>query len=425
VSTEPGTASGAGGGTHRAGAAELARRILAFAGLPLLSLLAPFLFLPALARLAGADAWVAVALGQSVGGFVALVAGWGYPTLAPPRVAIASESERRRMLATSMHVRVPVWLLGAAIGTAVAALLAPPTARLAAALMAAAMSLAALAPTWFWIGVGRVAPIVWLEVVPRMVAALAATGILLAGGSVLWYPVLVLVSMLVAPLVVTWRVAGAEALRVHRDDVRTVVRHHPPGVIAETAGGLYNALAVTIVTAVAPTVQAARYVAGDKVYRVGQYGVSALGNALQGWVVQAAPGRLGARLRVMIALHLGLGVTGLVLCGLLGSWVSRVVFGGEVAMDAPVAWGFGLALLGIALGTAFGRIGLISLGARRAFMFCVVGASAVGVVSLALGGAWGGGAGAAWALGGTETASALAQGVVLWVVWRSRAAVAT
>src|SRR5690606_39093593 len=80
------------------GARALARRILAFAGVPFLSLLAPFLFLPVLARLAGADAWVAIALGQSVGGFAALIGGVGYPTLAPPQVALADQERRRRIL---------------------------------------------------------------------------------------------------------------------------------------------------------------------------------------------------------------------------------------------------------------------------------------------------------------------------------------
>lgn len=405
-----------------AGAVALARRIGAFAGLPLLSLLAPFVFLPVLARLADADAWVAIALGQSVGGFAALVASLGYPTLAPPLVAVASADERRRILATSMHVRIPVWLVAALLGVIAASLLAPPNGRMEAAVMAAAMSLAALAPTWFWIGVGRVKPILWLEVVPRMAASIAATAILLLGGAVMWYPVLLVVAMAAAPVVVPWRYAGAQLRRVDRAEVRAVLRDHPPGVIAESAAGIYNALAVTIVAAVTPVAHAARYVSGDKAYRIGQYAVSALGNALQGWVVQAAPGRLGARLRVVIGLHSLLGLAGMLGFALWGPWLTRVAFTADVAIDAVTAWGFGVALLGISLGTACGRIGLISLGARKAFMVCVVVASATGSLSLVVGGVNWGAAGAAWGLGLTELASGLVQGVVLAAVWRRRAA---
>ena len=68
--------------------------------------------------------------------------------------------------------------------------------------MAAAMSLAALAPTWYWIGVGRALPILWAEVLPRTAATLGATGILLAGGGAIWYPVLLTVAMIAGPGVI-------------------------------------------------------------------------------------------------------------------------------------------------------------------------------------------------------------------------------
>lgn len=402
------------------GAAALARRITAFAGVPFLSLLAPFIFLPVLARHAGADVWVAIALGQSVGGIAALVSGLGYSTLAPPFVAVASIEERRRLLATSLHVRVPVWSVAALIAVIVAASLAPEANRAEAATMAGAMSLAGLAPTWFWIGVGRAMPILWSEVLPRMAATLAATGLLLLGAGPIWYPILLAIAMIVGPAVVYSRIASAELVDVDRDGVIGVLRQHPPALIAEIAGGAYNALAVAVVTSVAPVAQAARFVSGDKAYRFGQYSVSALGNALQGWVVEAGPARMGRRLRVVIALHLSVGVAGLVAMGVGGPWLTTALFGTDVAVGEATALGFGVAILGITLGTAFGRIGLITIGARKAFMSCVVGASIVGVTGLLVGASLWGASGAAWALGITEVLSAAAQGTVLAVLWRRR-----
>ncbi len=402
------------------GAAALARRIVAFAGVPFLSLLAPFIFLPVLARMAGADVWVAIALGQSVGGFAALVAGLGFSTLAPPIVAVASAQERRRLLATSLHLRLPVWLVAGAVGVVISATLAPEANRGEAAVMAAAMSIAALAPTWFWIGVGRALPILWTEVLPRMAATLAATGILVAGGGAIWYPVLLAIAMFAGPAVVYLRVAGSELMRVDKAEVAAVLRRHPPGAIAETAAGIYNALAVAIVTSVTPVAQAARYVSGDKAYRIGQYSVSALGNALQGWVVEAREAAIARRMRIVILLHVGLGLAGLTAFGTLGPWLTRVLFGTDVAIDRMTAFGFGVAILGITLGTAFGRIGLITIGARKAFMNCVVVASAVGAAGLVVGGSLWGAVGAAWVLGITEVFSGLAQGAVLAVLWRKR-----
>jgi hypothetical protein len=402
-------------------ARPLVRRILAFAGVPFLSLLAPFLFLPVLARLAGADAWVAIAVGQSVGGFAALVAGLGYPTLGPPQVAGSDPGRRRRIVATSLHVRLPMWLIAAPAAGIVGALLAPTSHRLEAAAMAVAMSLAALAPTWYWIGVGRALPILWFEALPRMAATLLATGILLAGGGVLWYPVLLIVAMIVGPAVVYARVAGSELARVDRGEAITVVRTHPPAVIAETAAGAYNALAVALVTGVSPVAQAARFVSGDKSYRIGQYSVSALGNALQGWVAEAVErAQLGRRLRIAVLLHAALGLVGFFMFALIGPLLTEVLFGSEVAIDRLTAVGFGLATLGIALGTACGRIGLVTLGARTTFMVCVLGASAAGVAGLLIGGGLWGAAGAAWGLGIAELASGTVQGIVLLGVWRRR-----
>lgn len=402
------------------GKGALARRILAFAGIPFLSLVAPFIFLPVLARLAGTDVWVAIALGQSVGGFVALLAGLGYPTLAPPIVAVASAKKRRRLLATSLHVRLPVWIVSSAVGAIVAAILAPETNRGEAAAMATAMSLAALAPTWFWIGVGKALPILWTEVLPRMAATLAATGILFAGGGAIWYPVLLAVAMIAGPAVVYLRIAGPELRRFNRAEVATVLRHHPPGMIAETAAGIYNALAVAVVTSVTPVAQAARYVSGDKAYRIGQYSVSALGNALQGWVVEARKAAIARRMRIVVLLHVGLGLAGFSAFGAFGPWLTRVLFGTDVAIDRATAFGFGVAMLGIALGTAFGRIGLITIGARQAFMVCVVVASAAGFGGLLVGGALWGAGGAAWGLGVAELLSGLGQGVVFTTLWRKR-----
>lgn len=404
------------------GARPLARRILAFAGVPFLSLLAPFLFLPVLARLAGADAWVAIALGQSVGGFAALVAGLGYPTLAPPQVAVASPERRRRILATSVHVRLPVWAVAAVVGAGLAALLAPASHRPEAAVMAVAMSLAALAPTWYWIGIGRALPILWSEVLPRMAATLAATGILVAGGGVIWYPLLLVVAMIAGPAVVYVREGGRDLMRADRADAISVLRTHPPAVIAETAAGAYNALAVTLVTGVTPVGQAARYVSGDKAYRIGQYAVSALGNALQGWVAEAQErGELGRRLRRAVLLHAALGVAGLLAFAFIGPGLTALLFGGAVAIDEVTALGFGVAALGISLGTACGRIGLVTLGARTTFMTCVLVASAAGVAGLMVGGALWGAAGSAWGLGVAELGSGVAQGVVLLTLWRRQA----
>lgn len=404
----------------RTGRSALARRIVAFAGAPFLSLVAPFFFLPVLSRLAGEDAWVAIAVGQSVGGFAALIVGMGYPTLAPPILAVASDEHRRRYVATSLHVRLPVWGVSAVIAGSVAGWLSPGAFRAEAVATAIVISVAGLAPTWYWVGVGRAFPILWAEVVPRAVAMVLAAGALLLGGDLLWYPALLGLAMVVGPAVIYKRVASTELWKPNRRELVAVLRGHLPATVAESTAGAYNALAVTLVAAVTPTAEAARYVSGDKAYRIGQYGVSSLGNALQGWVAERGPEGVARRMRAAVALHAILGVAGMVGFSVIGPWLTRFLFGPDVAITPATAMGLGVAILGISLGTVFGRIGLIMLGERRAFMMCVVSASVVGATALLLAADRWGAPGAAWALGGTEIASGMAQAVVLATLWRRR-----
>jgi len=402
------------------GVSALVRRIVAFAGAPFLSLVAPFLFLPVLSRLAGVDAWVAIALGQSVGAFAALLAGMGYATLAPPLLAQSDADARRRYVATSLYVRIPVWVGAAIIAGVVAAVMAPGEYAPDAAATAVALSIAGLAPTWYWVGVGKALPILWAEVLPRAAAMMLAAGVLLAGGDLMWYPVLLGVAMVAGPAVIYARITRGSLRSVSRRDVGAVWRHHPPAVIAETAAGAYNALAVTLVTHVTSVTDAARYVSGDKTYRIGQYGVSSLGNALQGWVVERGRAGVGRRMRAAVMLHVALGVAGLIGLAWLGPWLTRFLFGADVAINRATAVGLGVAVVGIALGTVFGRIGLVMVGARHAFMACVVVAATVGATSLLVAGSVWGTTGAAWALGLTELASGVAQAVVLAVLWGRR-----
>lgn len=403
--------------------AGLGRRIIGFAGLPFLSLITPFLFLPILARVAGADAWLAIALGQSSGGFFALVVALGYNTVGPPMVAVSEASERPRLLARSLRARLVVWVPGALAAVTVALLVSPASHQVEAALMALAMTLTGLSSAWYMIGLGRASAIALYEIAPRIVATITAAVIVLTGGPVVWYPLLLIVALVAS---VAWYAARTVSARDVAAgswrDVGLVLRANRSAVAIEVAGGAYNSLAVTFVGAAATAAQAAAYVSGDKLYRIGQYSVSALGNALQGWVVERGSAQFGRRIRQSFLLHLALGVLGLAGFALLGPWLSGALFGAEVAIDLITALGLGAATFGIALGTALGRITLVSMGARRAFLASVLLAACVGVPAILVLSAAFGAAGGAWGLALGELVSVTAQAFsVLWLRRRAGA----
>ncbi|MDX2024818.1 polysaccharide biosynthesis protein [Microcella sp.] len=388
----------------------LVRRVLAFGGLPFLSLVTPFLFLPVLARVAGAEAWLAIAIGQSVGAFAALVVGLGYNAVGPTAVALAAPAERHAVLERSIRPRLALFAPAVVVATTVAAVIAPSTHRLDAALMAIALTLGGLSSAWYMVGLGRAGLIVVFELLPRLVATAVAAIALLVLGQVTWYPALLIAAALIGSGVFIAREVGLSALLVASPGaMRREFTTNRSALTTEIAAGAHNSLAVTFVSLVAPVAQAAAYISGDKLYRIGQYSVSALGNALQGWAVEDDRREFDRRVRVAILWHLALGLVGLTVFTSLGPPLSELFFGATVAIDLATAAGFGVATLGIALGTALGRVVLVGLGSRREFMLSVLAGAAVGVASiLALSGPFGA-AGGAWGLALGELVSVSCQ----------------
>jgi len=399
----------------------LPRRILAFAGLPFLALLTPFLFLPILARVGGADAWLALAVGQSIGAFLALFVSLGYNTMGPTLVSLTPVPDRSTLLVTSVRARLVLVVPAIAIAGTLAALVAPSTHRLEAVLMSTAMVLTGVSSTWFMIGLGRASLIVLYDIVPRIIAtALAAAGLLLLG-QVLWYPILLILAALIGTSaflarVVTWQ----DLRRSERGRLRTALRFNRNALVTEVAAGAYNSLAVTFVSISTSVAQAAGYVSGDKLYRTGQYSVSALGNALQPWVVEDDRARFVGRARQALLLHLALGLAGLLGFGLLGSWLTSVLFGPSVAIDEATALGFGVATLCISLGTALGRIALVGLAATTEFMVSVLIGACVGVPAILILASQFGAAGGAWGLALGEAVSVTFQSVFVARRWQPR-----
>lgn len=397
---------------------RLVRRIAAFAGLPFLSLLTPFLFLPILARVAGPDAWLAIAVGQSIGAFAALFVALGYNTIGPTAVALEPTATRSVVLERSIRPRLAVFVPVVVVAAAAAAVAAPENYRLEAALMAIALTLSGLSAGWYMVGLGRAGLIVVYELLPRIVATSIAALALLWFSAVVWYPILLIAAALFGAGAFVLRTIGVRALLAPAPGaVRRQFVENRVALTTEIAAGAYNSLAVTFVSLAAPTTQAASFVSGDKLYRIGQYSVSALGNALQGWVVEDQREHFRRRARASLTLHLILGFFGMLAFVLIGPWLSGFLFGEAVAIDSATAFGLGVATLGISMGTALGRVLLIGLGARREFMISVVSGALVGVPAvIALASSFGA-AGGAWGLAIGELVSVTLQAIFVILRW--------
>ena len=369
---------------------SLARRLASFSAIPAASALIPFLVLPVLAHAAGTGPWVAVAVGQSIGGFFALVVSLGLNVVGPTLVSLAPDAERPELFATGTRARVAIALPAALVAGVIAALLAPGDDASTAAVMAVAITCGGLSSAWYLIGLGRPLPLIVFELLPRAVATLIGGAIILLGGPVIWYPTLLLLAIAggVAAYAATVMNPAAILGGSWRESF-AFARMHLAAAATETVSGAYTTLAVSLVTAGTTAVQAAGYVSGDKLFRMGQTVVGAQGNALQGWVVEDARAHFGARARNALLLHAALGMLGFAAFALLGPWLTTVLFGDQ-AVDRATAILFGVAILCISLTTSLGRHVLVPLGRTRAIFVSVVAGAIVGVpLTLVLSSLWG------------------------------------
>jgi len=390
------------------------RRLLGFGGLPFLSMATPFLFLPILARVGGPDAWVAIAVGQSAGSFAALFVGQGFNLVGPTLVNTVPLSERTQLFRQSIQSRALLFFPGAAVAALIAFFVAPDGYRHIAALMSIAMTLTGLSSAWYMIGLGRAGLIAMYEILPKLVATIVAATLVVVFSEVIWYPLALMLASVTSLVVFSAKSMSLRSLfKFNFVDIRRSYREHRSVLATEVAGGAYVALTVTFVALCTVPLQAAAYVTGDKLYRLGLYAVSSVGNALQGWVVEDNAAHFSQRARKSLLVHSIVGVFGLATFVIAGPWLSELLFGAEVAIDRVTALGFGAATLAIALNTSLGRNILIGLGARKAVMTSVFIGAGIGVPAVLVLSALYGAAGGAWGLAISELTVALVQAVVL------------
>lgn len=399
----------------------LARRLLSFSAIPAFSALIPFLVLPFLKPAAGIDAWVAIGVGQSVGGFLALVVALGLNVQGPTLVALAPADERPALFARGTRARILFLLPALVVGAVAAWLLAPEGSGLDAALMAIAITLGGLTSSWYLIGLGTPIPLIGFELLPRAIATgLGSVAVVLGGSALVWaYPTLLIVAIVGGVLGYARRVVPLRRLLTGWGESIRFARAQLAAAGTEAVSGAYTALAVSIVTLGASTAQAGLYISADKLWRMGQTVIGAQGNALQGWVVEDDRVHFGHRARRALLLHGALGLAGFAAFAALGPWLTQVLF--QVGIDRLTAVFFGIATFSLSMSTATGRHVLIAWGRPKLVFASVVIGAVVGVpTSLALAAAFGAVGGSA-GLAVAETSVLFAQ-LAMIVVTRRKGA---
>lgn len=386
---------------------SLRRRVASFAILQVSSLITPFIVLPVLARTTSTSGWAAIAIGQSVGGILAIIVAWGWPLMGPARIAKASFAEARAEYLDSFRVRL--WVLGSLLPLAVAAswVLGPSGFKLECLLMTVAGGVFGLSPAWFAIGTGRPSILAKFELIPRAIAMLMAAVVMILTQAIFVYPILLLAAGLLGQLFFVWKLSKKGRPSRIRKPIGVALKENATAVLAEMLGGTYSTSTTALVAVSASTQAAASYSAAEKVYRIGLFGVSAVSNALQGWIGSAPASERGRRLRVSLLIHLSLGIVGALVLLSFGPWLTELLFTSQLrASWSTCAW-LGVAYLAISVNTSLGRHFLALAGRLRPVLVSTAIGGVVGVPTILL---------AAMIAGSEGAAAALATGEVIVVI---------
>lgn len=364
-------------------------RLAGFTGAPILSALAPFILLPVISRLVGAEGWADFSTGQSIGilGMVVVQFGWGI--VGPVRIATTTDPDARaHILRESLYTRSLTAIVGIAGAGVATALITGPDFKLESVAMAIAMTLGGLSPAWFCIGSAKPVDLMLYDAVPKLGAALVSLPVLLLGGPLVFYPVLL------GTLTLAAAVAHARAVLRHRPHERlplgavfAVLRGLLPTAAIDAAGNAYGSTPVPIATAGLPASEASSFASADRLYRVGVLAVIALGNAFQAWVLEPRETHDLKRHSAAIASHAVLGAMGAIILTVAGPWASGFIFGAAVAADTLTCALFGLAFLCLSTATPLIRNVLIPHGRYRFVLATTLTASAVGLAVMGIGAA--------------------------------------
>lgn len=354
--------------------------MLGFTVLPALAAVSPLVVLPFLARTTGPEGWASALSGEAVGTFAAIALAFGWTTVGPAMVSVASDVRRGELYREALTVRSLTALIALPVMAMVCALVASDGHALLAVLMGLQGALIAMSYTWFAVGLGDPWSIALYDAVPRVIAAILVAGAIgFLGAPVELYPLSGIAVTVIGTALYTVRILRRfPAAWPSRRGIPALFRLTGHVAVNEGALGLYSSVPVPLVTAVTPG-DAAGYASGDKMVKLGQFLPITLANALQYWTAEVTGEARAHRLRRALGLHVGMGLLGWVALGSLGSFASLLLFGEQAAAPLGIVIVLGFSFACYSTRTSMIRHFLFPANATATVMVATLVASAVGL----------------------------------------------
>lgn len=382
----------------------LLARLIGFGTAPMIVAVVPLLVLPVAARIQGAEGWAAIGTGQALGSLLAMISSYGWNVAGGARIAMAEhDAARREVYAHSFWSRLLVFALVGGVTAWIAAGLVGGAFGGVAALVVLATGLTGLTMSWYAVGTGRAQMVLWFEAIPMAVFTAASAAIMSATGQLVAYPLMMIVGVLVGLGALHMHLFGRVVPPVHVAGVGRSFRQNLPLASADGLGGSYTTAPVPIAQGVVGTQAAAELTSADKLYRVGLTAILIVGNTLQKWVLEATWEQGRTRRHVVaLALHLVVGVIGLLVLVLLGPWLTAAFLGQAVAPPPAMFPAYGVTYLIISMTTPLIRNILVPANRNRIVLIAIVSSAGVGLPAMFVLGATLGATAIVWGLAVSE-----------------------
>ena len=353
------------------------RRIAGFALIPGISLATTVVLLPIVSHRFGDAGWTSVALGQSIGSIVAVIASLGWPTVGGQLVASSGASETARIYAESLRSRAAVLLAALPFAIAIVAIAARAE-RPTAILFTVSVSLNGLSSSWFYAGLGRPRLLVRNEASVRLAGYVASIAVLIGRGPLWSYGAITLVAagvmlwLNVRFGLGTWSVT---AVSQGEPTMRILVRHKR-GVVGRLAASCFQYAGPLAFSLLHPAGQAL-YSAIYQLQNAASNGLGALPQGLIAWVggADADAKRRRAVRASWVSTSAGLAV--FFAWGAGGRVLADLLYSGRVHIGVGLNWLVAAAIAVNFVSLCLSFLLLVPLG-RSGFVF-----AAMGLVSVA------------------------------------------
>lgn len=361
------------------------KRIAGFALIPLLTMVSTVLLLPLISSNFGPEGWAAVALGQSLGAFLSVIAGLAWQVVGAQRVASSGIRDRQIIFAESLKSRAAMLVVLLPLGGMLCYFLAPAH-RWESVAFVLATSLNCLNASWFFAGTGQPRFVIRNEGCVRLVGYLLCIPALALSDSLWTYAAVLIVSGVVMATANTFSIFNAFSSEIWSNarSVWAIWREHFSGMAARGVAAAHQYLGVAIVSVFAPQTLAV-FSALDNVQKTVNNGTSFHPQAFAWWVGSGTIERRAQRVKVMLWTTLLLGVLIAIGWMIVGSPVMSFLYSNKANVPIGTHWWVGTGMATFMMARSLGQLCLVPLGLEKRIYRASAVSASLGLPGLVLG----------------------------------------